>query len=162
MVAQCIKMGSYNNIALPFDFQTLDYKRVPDPAFDITNKNLLGEMYNDKMDMDHHDLNFLNKFGWKNFAWAFYKLTPNSWIPPHKDHFLNYSKHYKINDKTKIKRALVFLEDWHPGHVFGIENKIITGWQAGDYYTWDIDTNHWGGNFGTETRYTLQLTGVNE
>ena len=61
-------MDSFNNLELPFDFKTVDYKRVPDPQFDIEQKNLLGEMYNDKMDNHKHDLNFLNKFGWQNFA----------------------------------------------------------------------------------------------
>jgi hypothetical protein len=155
-------MDSFNNLKLPLDYKTVKYRRTPDPQFDITNPNLLGEMYNDKMDENKHDLGFLNKFGWKHFAWAFYKLLPGKWLPPHVDHFENYTKHYNIKDKTKIKRSIVFLEDWRPGHVFCLENRIILNWRAGDYYTWRHDASHWGGNFGDEARYTLQLTGVYE
>ena len=162
MEKPCIKMDSFNNLELPFDFKTVDYKRLPDPQFDIEQKNLLGEMYNDKMDNDKHNLNFLNKFGWQNFAWALYKLPPGNWIPPHVDHFENYSKHYAIKDKSKIKRALVFLEDWQPGHLFVLEEKIVLNWKSGDYYIWTYNQQHWGGNFGAEIRYTLQLTGVYE
>jgi len=153
-------MDLFSNLDFPFDFKTLDYKRVPDPQFDIADKNLLGEIYNDKMDGDKHDLNFLNKFGWKNFAWAFYKMPPGKYIPSHVDHFENYSKFYKVADRSKIKRTLVFLEDWKPGHVFVLKQQLILDWKAGDFYTWAHDEEHWGGNFGTEQRYTLQLTGT--
>ena len=55
---------------------------------------------------------------------------------------------------------MVFLEDWKPGHVFGMNNEIIINWKSGETYEWSYDVEHWGGNFGTEDRYTLQLTGT--
>jgi len=145
---------------LPFDFKKLNYQRVPDPQFDISDKSILGEMYNDKMDANKNNLDFLNDFGWQNFAWGFYKLSPGKWIPPHVDHFENYARFYNITDKSKIKRALIFLEDWKPGHTFMLNNKLVLNWKAGDCYTWKHNTKHWGGNFGVEQRYTLQLTGI--
>lgn len=147
---------------LPFDFKNLNYKKLPDPLFDPNNKFLLGEMFNDKVDENKHDLNYMNHKGWKNFAWCFYKLRPGCWVPPHKDHFHNYAKFYKVENKNKIKRAIVFLEDWKPGHVFGMNNKIIINWKAEETYEWAYDVEHWGGNFGTEDRYTLQLTGTDD
>ena len=42
---------------------------------------------------------------------------------------------------------------------FGIDDKIIIHWKKYDYYVWDSTVEHWGGNFGSEDRYTLQLTG---
>jgi len=154
-------MDSYNNIIdLPFDFKTLDYQRLPDFNFDYKNNSLLGEMYNDKINEGKHDLSHLNIKSWKNFAWCFYKLSPGRWVPPHKDHFVNYAKFYNISNKDKIKRSLLFLEDWKPGHVFGLDNQIILNWKANDSYTWNSNTQHWGGNFGEVARYTLQLTGT--
>lgn len=152
-------MDYYNNIDLPFNFKTLNYQRQPDLQFDIRNHNILGELYNDKIDNGKHNLSHLNIKKWKHFAWCFYKLVPGQWVPPHKDHFLNYSKFYNIQHKENIQRTLIFLEDWKSGHVFGIEDKIVINWKANDSYTWAPDIEHWGGNFGTEDRYTLQLTG---
>ena len=131
-----------------------------DENFDYTKKSLLGEMYNDKLDKDKHDLSHLNVKGWQNFAWCFYKLTPGRWLPPHKDHFKNYCNYYKISNKNKIMRTIVFLEDWKPGHVFGVNDDVNLKWNAYDSITWNVEEVHWGGNFGSEPRYTLQLTGV--
>ena len=153
-------MDSFNNITFSFNFKELPYQRLPDVQFGSNDENVLGEMYNDALDDGANDLSFLNKYNWKNFAWCFYKLKPGYWIPPHIDHYENYSKHYGINDKSKIMRTLLFLEDWKPGHVFGCDKEIITGWKKFDSYTWKHDAEHWGGNFGTEDRYTIQLTGV--
>lgn len=156
-------MDLYDSLKkIPFDFKELNYQRIADPQFDIRNPCVLGEMYNDKLDCNKHDLTFLNTRQWKNFAWCFYKLPPGNWIPPHKDHFNNYMRFYKVKNKKQIMRSVVFLENWRPGHVFGLENKVFTNWTAGDCFTWDNETEHWGGNFGEETRYTLQLTGTDD
>jgi len=156
-------MDSYNNlIKLPFDFRKLEYQRLADFNFDFKNTSLLGEMYNDKIDDGKNDLSHLNTRGWKNFAWCFYRLAPGKWVPPHKDHYVNYSKFYKVSDKNKIYRTLLFLEDWKPGHVFGLDKQVILGWKANDSYTWNAGTEHWGGNFGERMRYTLQLTGTDD
>jgi len=153
-------MDSFNNLVLPFDFKELDYQRQPDIQFDTYNQHLLGEIYNDKMDAGQNDLSFLNKFNLKNFAWAFYKLPPGRWVPPHTDHFKNYSSFYKVRDKSKIKRIHLFLEDWKPGHLFVLENELVLNWKAGEYHMWGHEAEHWGGNFGVEDRYTIQLTGT--
>ena len=151
---------SNNNIDLPFDFTKLKYQRVPDLQFDISKTSLLGEMYNDNMDKGKHDLRHLNVDELDNFAWCFYVLQPGAWVPPHKDHFSNYMKYYNVEDRSLIMRKLVFLEPWKSGHVFGIDNEISLGWKANQSITWSSETSHWGGNFGTEPRYTLQITGV--
>ena len=157
-------MDSFNNIInIPFDFRKLEYQFLPDRYFKVSKSNsLCGDIYNDKIDDGKNDLSHLNIKGWKNFAWAFYRLSPGRWLPPHVDHFENYSRFYKVDDKSKIKRTLVFLEDWKPGHVFGFDKQVILRWKANDSYTWNSDTEHWGGNFGEDLRYTLQLTGTDD
>ena len=149
----------HHDFQLPMDFKTLSYKRTPDRLFDVSDKNLLGQMYNDKMDKGQHDLGHCNIWGWSNFAWTFYKMSPGTWLPPHVDHFANYIEYYGVADRTKIKRALVYLEDWKPGHVAATDNNIEMGWKANNFSVRNHDTIHWGGNFGTEDRYTLLLTG---
>jgi len=152
-------MDYYNNLELPFNFKNLDYQRVPDLQFDISNNSLLGEMYNDKIDNGKHDLSHLNLDKWKNFAWSVYKLSPGKWVPPHVDHFGNYSKFYNIKNKNTVRRKLIFLENWKPGHFFILKGKVYTNWRANDYATWTNEDSHCGGNFGSEDRYTIQLTG---
>ena len=154
-------MYSYKNIIkLPFDIKSLKYERLPDENFDYTKKSLLGEMYNDKLDKDKHDLSHLNVKGWQNFAWCFYKLTPGRWLPPHKDHFKNYCNYYKISNKNKIMRTIVFLEDWKPGHYFEVNNKPCVNWKAGQYILLDQTMWHRSGNVGVDKKYTAQVTGV--
>ena len=155
-------MDSFNNIQFDFDFKELSYQRLLDVQFGVNEKNVLGEMYNDVLDDGAHDLSFLNRHNWKHFAWCFYKLKPGYWIPPHIDHYANYSKHYGIEDRSKIKRTILFLEDWKPGHVFGCYKEVITDWKKFDCYNWNHDAEHWAGNFGTEDRYTIQLTGTDD
>jgi hypothetical protein len=148
-----------NDLTLPLDFRKLAYQKFPDAKLVVTEPNILGSMYNDKMDDGKNDLSRINFRGWNNFAWCFYKLDPGHWVPPHVDHFINYAKYYGIKDTTKIQRILMFLEDWYPGQVFGVDDKVFLKWKKYDYVTWQNGTEHWGGNFGNNIRYTLQLTG---
>jgi len=66
-------------------------------------------------------------------------------------------------DRSDVMRAIVFLEDWQPGHYSQMSDTGIVNWQAGDYVMWSADTPHAAANIGTQPRYTLQITGtVNE
>jgi hypothetical protein len=60
-----------------------------------------------------------------------------------------------------ISRAVIFLEDWKPGHIFEIEGNLLSNWKAGEYILWQYDTEHMAANLGIEPRYTAQLTFTN-
>jgi hypothetical protein len=58
-----------------------------------------------------------------------------------------------------IRRAIVLLEDWKPGHYFEIMDIPVVNWTAGTVIQWEYDTPHMAANIGLEPRYTLQITG---
>lgn len=96
---------------------------------------------------------------WKDVGLAFDKADPGYIIPWHTDHFTNYSKRFG-HDRTKVKRRIVFLEDWKTGHYFQLEDKVYVNWRQGEYVDWSSEQGHMGANVGHEPRYTLQITGV--
>jgi hypothetical protein len=58
-----------------------------------------------------------------------------------------------------IRRAVVFLEDWSPGHYAEYIDEPFVNWKAGDTVEWSYDTPHMAANLGVQPRYTLQITG---
>ena len=92
-----------------------------------------------------------------NVGYLFTKLESGHVVPPHKDHFKNFAKYYNVT-LGKIKRRLVFIEDWKPGHFFQVNNRVFTNWLSGDFIEWKKKDMHLGGNFGLDPRYVLQIT----
>ncbi len=155
-----IKTGNLG-ISLSVDFHNFPFQRQPDAVIDnMKTPSLLGEMFSDKDNDGSYNFDYLNTEGWNNMAWCFYKLSPGCIVPLHIDHFINYMKYYKIKDRSKIVRTLIFLEEWKLGHYFEADGKLFTNWKAMDYVTWSHDTPHLGGNLGKQNRYTLQITGT--
>lgn len=89
---------------------------------------------------------------------TFYKIETGVIMPKHTDSFKFFIEKYKISNPLRIKRSLMFLEDWKSGHIFEIENNPITNWKAGDFVTWDINSPHLAANIGLDLRYTAQIT----
>ena len=115
------------------NYRDLPYTtRVDDAAG--RNRELYGKMYNAFMDEGKTSLDFTSLLPWKNIGWNFYKFEPGKWLRPHMDHFMFYRKYNNLKTNDNILRCNVFLEDWAPGHVFGIEEKVITGWKKYDYF----------------------------
>jgi hypothetical protein len=63
------------------------------------------------------------------------------------------------NKETTIRRALLLLEDWKPGHYLEVAGQPYVNWRAGDVIEWAYDEPHMAANIGLEDRYTLQITG---
>lgn len=103
---------------------------------------------------------FENTYGWKNVGCTFYRMMPGTMLPNHIDKYKNYAKIFNlIGEENRIKRALVFLEDWQSGHYFELNGSPYLNWRAGDIQIWNNDTPHAAGNMGIVPRYTLQITG---
>ena len=65
----------------------------------------------------------------------------------------------QASNKT-IKRFVVFLTDWAPGHFYQFGNDSVQGWRAGDIHTFDWpNVPHCTANAGHTPRVTLQITG---
>lgn len=91
-----------------------------------------------------------------NIQFAYYNMLKMTVMPPHQDHYDTYSRIYNV-EKDRIRRILVFLEDWKHGHYFEIDGQQYSNWKAGSCVMWS-DEIHAAGNVGIEPRYTLQLT----
>ena len=64
------------------------------------------------------------------------------------------------SDLNQIKRIVVFLTDWAPGHFYQFGNDSVQGWRAGDIHTFDwANVPHCTANAGHTPRVTLQATG---
>ena len=95
----------------------------------------------------------------RNFSWSMYRMLPGDIMPRHSDTYARFCQMNGIADARLVRRYVVFMEPWQSGHVFEIDDHIITDWQAGSWVSWLGDVPHLAANIGSSVRYTLQLTG---
>jgi hypothetical protein len=117
-----------------------------------------GAMYDMKNIMPDWCAQFFTIFKGSNVGLSFYRMDTCNILPTHRDTYSFYKKIFSIQNNDSVWRAIIFLEDWKPGHVFEIENQPITKWQAGEYVLWQYDAEHMAANLGLEPRYTAQIT----
>ncbi len=117
-----------------------------------------GSMYDMKNSMPKWCDPFFLIFKGKNIGLSFYRMDTCNILPHHKDTFDYYKKLFDIKNNMSIWRAVIFLEDWKPGHIFEIENQLISKWKSGEYILWQYDTEHMAANLGLEPRYSAQIT----
>ena len=123
-----------------------------------SQEHFTGEMYDMRNPMPPLAEKFFSAFEGNNIGLSFYKMNTCNILPSHRDTYNRYIKLFNIQDTSKIHRAVIFLEDWQPGHIFEIERTPITNWKAGEYVLWQYDAEHMAANLGLEPRYTLQIT----
>lgn len=100
------------------------------------------------------------RYGWKDIGTSYYRMRTGTVLPTHGDLYAKYVKLYNLQGQEhRIRRAIIFLEDWKPGHYSEINGHGIINWAAGDVLEWQYDTPHAAANIGIEDRYTLQVTG---
>lgn len=100
------------------------------------------------------------ELGWKDIGTSYYRMGTGTVLPTHSDLYLRYIKLHNLKGKEhRIRRAIVFLEDWKPGHYSEIDSHGIVNWTAGTVVEWDYALPHAAANIGIEDRYTLQITG---
>lgn len=153
------------------EFKTLDY--IQEPFNDPESVNLwisqgyYGKICGELCDMRHRLPEWTKKFveiykaqGWKDIGIAFYRMRTGTVMPVHSDLYKRYIEIFNLQGKeTSIRRALILLEDWKPGHYLETEGKPYVDWRAGDTVEWAYDSPHMAANIGLEDRYTLQITG---
>ena len=93
---------------------------------------------------------------------ACFKQNPGQTTAWHFDTFRGAVKRGNLDndDAKKIRRYLLFLEDWHWGHILQIGNNVLTHWKAGDMYTWEYGMYHLSTNAGIIPKWTCQITGL--
>lgn len=153
------------------EFKTLDY--IQEPFNDPASVDLwLSQGYHTKIcgdlcDMRHRLPSWTNKFikiytemGWKDIGLAFYRMPTGTVMPVHTDLYKRYIELFNLQGQEhSIRRALVLLEDWKPGHYLEVEGRPYVDWKAGTTVEWAYDAPHSAANIGLEDRYSLQITG---
>jgi len=98
--------------------------------------------------------------GWQDVSTSYYRMSTGTILPTHQDLYLRYIDVFKLHgQEQRIRRAVVFLEDWQPGHYAEYLDRPCTSWRTGDIVEWTYDTPHMAANMGPTPRYTLQITG---
>ena len=102
---------------------------------------------------------FENK-GWKDVGTSYYRMDTGTVLPTHSDLYKKYIDIFDLQGQEQsIRRAVLFLEDWQPGHYAEYMDVPFTDWRAGAMVEWAYDTPHMAANLGLTPRYTLQITG---
>lgn len=100
------------------------------------------------------------EMGWKNIGTSYYRMATGTILPTHSDLYLRYVNLFNLKgQENRIRRAIVFLEDWRPGHYAEYNDVAKVNWKAGDVVEWQYDAPHMAANMGVDPRYTLQITG---
>lgn len=121
---------------------------------------LNGALYAMPNPMPDYAESFTKLFNWANVGIGFFRMNTMEMFPIHQDHYVSYQQKFNIEDPTTIWRCIVFLEDWKSGHYLEVDGNPIVKWKRGDYAMWNYNVPHFAGNFGTEPRYTMQITGT--
>lgn len=98
--------------------------------------------------------------GWQDVGTSYYRMDTGTVLPTHGDLYVKYIDLFKLHGREHtIRRAIIFLEDWQPGHYAEYMNEPFVNWKAGTVIEWSYDTPHMAANLGLTPRYTLQVTG---
>lgn len=153
------------------EFKELEYHNEPfnDPE---SVERWLAMGFSDKIcgdmcDMRSRQPSWNNKIiqyfeakGWRDVGTSYYRMKSGTVMPEHSDLYRAYIKKFNLEkEKHTIRRALVLLEDWKPGHYLDCLGQAFVHWRAGDIVEWAYDTPHTAANIGFADRYTLQVTG---
>lgn len=150
------------------DYRKFNYVKQPLMEYEIQEwkdkgydyvKSFSGSMYDNRNPMPEWVKRFDKIFNLKNMTYNFYKMSQLEIMPEHVDHFQTYMKLFDVKYEN-VKRILVMLDDWKPGHYLEIDGIGVVNWLAGDYFMWESNVPHAAANIGTEDRYTLQITGT--
>ena len=153
------------------EFKRLDY--INEPFNDPVNLELwtqqgyvnrfTGDMCDMRSPQTRWNKTFVDiytELGWRDIGTSYYRMNTGTILPVHGDLYLRYVELFGLQGQEhRIRRVVVFLEDWKSGHYFEGMGNPVTQWRAGDAVEWDYDTPHMAANIGLEPRYTLQITG---
>lgn len=153
------------------EFKRLPYRQEPfnDPATVDQWKSLgyagnycgaLADMKGPQPSWNHRFVEYFSALGWQDIGTAYYRMSANTVMPEHVDTYKRYVELFDLQGReSSIRRALIFLENWQPGHYLHVCDHGVVNWRAGDVIEWTHDAPHSAANIGAADRYTLQITG---
>jgi hypothetical protein len=98
--------------------------------------------------------------GWQDIGTSYYRMNTGTILPTHQDLYKKYIELFNLHGREHtIRRAIVFLEDWQPGHYAEYRDLAYVNWKSGAVVEWAYDVPHMAANLGPTPRYTLQITG---
>lgn len=98
--------------------------------------------------------------GWQDIGTSYYRMRPGVVLPTHQDRYVKYIDIFGLQGREQtIRRAVIFLEGWQPGHYAEYDGRPYVNWSPGATVEWTYDTPHMAANIGLTPRYTLQVTG---
>jgi hypothetical protein len=153
------------------EFKQLNY--ITEPFNDPISVNqwlaqgYQGKIVGDLCDMRQQQPSWNDQFvqhfeqlGWQDIGTSYYRMHTGTVMPVHSDLYKKYIERFDLQGKeSNIRRALILLEDWKPGHYLEVLGVAYTDWRAGQVVEWTYDTPHMAANIGLKPRYTLQITG---
>lgn len=84
------------------------------------------------------------------YHWWITKLTPGQFMPMHTDPHTH---------DEQCLRYWVPMQDYHSGHIFVLNDHMITGYKKGDVYIYNTSQDiHGAANIGHMPRIVLQVT----
>jgi hypothetical protein len=105
-------------------------------------------------------IGLFSALGWQDIGTSYYRMNTGTVLPVHVDLYSRYIELFGLQGQQhRIRRAIVFLEDWKSGHYFEAMGSPLTEYAAGTCVEWTYDTPHMAANIGLHPRYTLQITG---
>jgi hypothetical protein len=153
------------------EYKTLNY--VTEPFNDSASvaawtaagypNRFTGEMCDMRSPQPKWNQRFVDLFaarGWQAIGTSYYRMLTGTVLPTHSDLYKKYVEIHQLQGQEhRIRRAIVFLEDWQPGHYAEYDGKPYVDWRAGAMVEWAYDMPHMAANVGLVPRYTLQITG---
>ena len=154
------KRGNIGRFWEAASYKHLPYvkKLSPDINGKVWNENQYGSVYDGTNPMPEWINYFEGMFGLKDQTYSFYKMTSGEAMPKHIDHYRTYQELFNVEYRS-VRRVIVMLENWKPGHYLEAIGVPYVNWIAGTVVQWDYDAPHMAANIGLEPRYTLQITG---
>ena len=142
----------FNDPAKSQEWETLGFKNV--------STGHMCDMRGSQPKWNQQFINIFNQLGWLDVGTSYYRMDAGTILPTHQDLYRRYVDVFNLQGKEhSIRRAIVFLEDWQPGHYAEYNGQPFVNWTAGWAVEWQYDAPHMAANVGTAPRYTLQITG---
>ena len=118
------------------------------------------DMRSQQPEWNNEFIKYFHARGWKDVGTSYYRMNTGTVLPTHVDLYKRYVELFDLEGREHcIHRAIIFLQDWRPGHYAEYEGQPFVKWSAGDVVEWQYDTPHMAANLGLDPRYTLQVTG---
>ena len=109
---------------------------------------------------NHSIISVFSALGWQDVSTSYYRMNTGTILPTHRDRYVRYVELHGLQGRElSIRRAVVYLENWRPGHYAEFDGEPYVSWRAGDAVIWQYDLPHMAANLGLDPRYTVQVTG---